>query len=90
MPTSDLCPSYKKKAPLKLPVLGLGSSGSTVRVLQQLLNFKGFTLEVDGEFDSLTREAVKDFQCLNGLTGDGIVDAKTWQHLSFGLLELSC
>jgi peptidoglycan hydrolase-like protein with peptidoglycan-binding domain len=90
MPTSNLSQTPAKKAPLKLPVLHPGSSGSTVRVLQQLLNFKGFKLEVNGEFGSRTLKAVKDFQHANGLAVDGIVDAKTWQHLSFGLLSVEC
>jgi peptidoglycan hydrolase-like protein with peptidoglycan-binding domain len=75
---------------IRLPVVRLGSSGSAVRVLQQVLNFKGFQLDVDGVYDLRTQEAVKDFQQTNSLSGDGVVDAKTWQHLSFGLLELTC
>jgi peptidoglycan hydrolase-like protein with peptidoglycan-binding domain len=88
MTTCYLAPDPKKKAPFKLPVLSYGNSGSTVRVLQQLLNFKGFTLTVDGEFDSQTQEAVKQFQRMNSLTDDGLVDAKTWHHLSVGLLPV--
>ena len=75
---------------LKLPIVRPGSSGSAVRVLQQVLNFKGFQLEIDGVYDSRTQDAVKNFQQTNCLTGDGVVDAKTWQHLSFGFLELTC
>jgi peptidoglycan hydrolase-like protein with peptidoglycan-binding domain len=75
---------------LKLPIVRPGSSGSAVRVLQQVLNFKGFQLDVHGVYDSRTQEAVKDFQQTNSLSGDGVVDAKTWQQLSFGLLELTC
>jgi peptidoglycan hydrolase-like protein with peptidoglycan-binding domain len=75
---------------LKLPIVRPGSSGSAVRVLQQVLNFKGFQVEVHGVYDSHTQDAVKDFQQTNSLQGDGVVDAKTWQHLSFGWLELTC
>lgn len=75
---------------LKLPIVRPGCSGSAVRVLQQVLNFKGFQLDVDGVYDLRTQEAVKYFQKTNSLTGDGVVDAKTWQRLSFGLLELTC
>jgi peptidoglycan hydrolase-like protein with peptidoglycan-binding domain len=77
-----------KKLPFKLPVIRSGSSGSTVRILQQLLNFKGFTLEVDGEFNLQTQEAVKEFQQRKGLPVKEIVDAKTWYHLSVGLLPI--
>lgn len=79
-----------KPTTFKLPSLGQGSSGSVVRVLQQLLNFKGFSLTVDGEFSSTTEDAVKKFQQMNDLTVDGIVDAKTWYHLSSGILPFAC
>jgi peptidoglycan hydrolase-like protein with peptidoglycan-binding domain len=80
--------SAKSKA-LKLPTVRQGSSGSVVRVLQQLLNFKGFKVEVDGEFGLRTLDAVKDLQCTYGLLEDGVVDANTWKHLSAGLLEIA-
>ena len=90
MPTFHLSETSEQKRPLKLPTLSSGSSGSAVRVLQQLLNFKGFTLEVDGEFTLPTQNAVKEFQQMNGLVVDGIVDAKTWYYLSAGLLPVDC
>jgi peptidoglycan hydrolase-like protein with peptidoglycan-binding domain len=74
----------------KLPRISQGSSGSVVRVLQQLLNFKGFSLKVDGEFGSRTHEAVKDFQSINRLPVDGIVDTQTWHYLSSELLPFDC
>lgn len=86
--TSDLSQAPVKPSTLKLPVLRQGSSGSAVRVLQQLLNFKGFNLTVDGEFGLLTEEAVRDFQQIQDLAVDGVVDAKTWYNLSFGLLPI--
>lgn len=79
-----------RQTTLKLPAVSQGCSGSVVRVLQQLLNFKGCTLEVNGQFDLPTQEAVKNFQHINGLVVDGIVDAKTWYHLSSGLLAVTC
>lgn len=87
--TSNLSQAPVKPSTLKLPILRQGSSGSPVRVLQQLLNFKGFTLKVDGEFGFLTEEAVRDFQHINDLAVDGIVDAKTWYNLSAGLLPMA-
>ncbi|MBD2017604.1 peptidoglycan-binding protein [Microcoleus sp. FACHB-53] len=90
MPTAYMSQAPIKKASLKLPILRPGSSGSTVRVLQQLLNFKGFNLEIDGEFNSPTQEAVKEFQQMNGLGMEGIVDSQTWYYLSAGLLPLEC
>lgn len=88
--TFNSFPTSTKPKTLKLPIVRHGSSGSAVRVLQQVLNFKGFKLEIHGVYDSHTLEAVKEFQQANGLVVDGIVDAKTWQCLSFGLLELTC
>jgi peptidoglycan hydrolase-like protein with peptidoglycan-binding domain len=88
MLTFSFSPTPVKKETLKLPVLRPGSSGSAVRVLQQLLNFKGFSLQVDGEFNPHTQKAVKEFQQMNGLAVDGIVSAKTWYHLSAGLLPV--
>lgn len=35
----------------------------------------------DGDFGSLTRNAVKDYQYYNGLTVDGIVGPQTWGSL---------
>lgn len=90
MLTAYTSQSPAKKASLKLPVLRPGSSGSTVRILQQLLNFKGFHLEIDGEFNLRTQEAVKEFQQMNDLGMEGIVDSQTWYYLSAGLLPLDC
>jgi peptidoglycan hydrolase-like protein with peptidoglycan-binding domain len=90
MSTSNLSQTSTRQTTLKLPTVRQGSSGSVVRVLQQLLNFKGFTLEVNGQFDLPTQEAVKNFQQIQGLTVDGMVDAQTWYHLSAGLLSVAC
>lgn len=90
MANSNLYPVSASKKTLKLPILGQGSDGSAVRVLQQLLNFKGYTLEVDGQFGSLTEQAVKEFQLAHDLTVDGIVDSKTWHNLSLGILPSTC
>lgn len=90
MPTAFMSQAHTQKASIKLPILRPGSSGSSVRVLQQLLNFKGFNLEIDGEFNLRTQEAVKEFQQMNGLGMAGIVDSQTWYYLSGGLLSLDC
>lgn len=58
-----------------------GSSGSTVKLLQQTLNKKGYNLSVDGIFGSKTQAAVRDYQKKNKLQTDGIVGAKTWGSL---------
>lgn len=59
-------------------VLKQGSSGSTVKTIQQKLkNWGYYTGAVDGIFGAKTTAAVKYFQRKNGLTADGIVGAKT-------------
>lgn len=56
----------------------VGSSGSTVKTIQQKLkNWGYYTGAVDGIYGSKTRAAVVYFQRKNGLTADGIVGNKT-------------
>lgn len=59
-----------------------GSSGQTVRTIQQKLkNWGYYDGEVDGIFGSATTAAVKYFQRSNGLTADGIVGPATLEAL---------
>ena len=59
-------------------VIKQGSTGSTVKTIQQKLkNWGYYTGAVDGIFGAKTAAAVKSFQKKNGLTADGIVGAKT-------------
>ena len=63
-------------------VLKQGSTGSTVKTMQQKLkNWGYYTGAVDGIFGSKTLAAVKYFQRKNGLVADGIVGAKTFAAL---------
>ncbi len=56
----------------------VGSSGSTVKTIQQKLkNWGYYTGAVDGIYGSKTRAAVVYFQKKNGLVADGIVGNKT-------------
>lgn len=66
----------------ELIILKMGDKGEEVRNLQQILNSKGYSLSVDGDFGTLTQAAVKNFQRTNGLTDDGIVGSKTWDKLT--------
>lgn len=55
-----------------------GSTGSTVKTVQQKLkNWGYYTGAVDGIFGAKTKAAVVYFQKKNGLTADGIVGNKT-------------
>lgn len=58
-----------------------GSSGESVRRLQNALNKKGYGLSEDGIFGEKTRAAVRDYQKKNGLLLDGIAGDETWGHL---------
>ena len=64
--------------------LQVGSSGSRVRELQELLNKQGYNLAVDGVYGSATKNAVRRYQQANKLGVDGIVGDETWGHLTGG------
>jgi len=69
---------------VKNPVLQLGSQGSLVRELQELLNLFDAKLKTDGDFGSATRKAVINFQASlpeYHLGADGIVGHLTWLAL---------
>jgi len=57
-------------------VLKKGSKGQSVKTLQEFLK-----ITVDGDFGSKTESAVKSYQKKNGLTVDGIVGPRTWEHM---------
>ena len=63
------------------PTLRYGSRGDEVTLLQRRLQTCGFTLAADGIFGPVTREAVRSYQTLRGLTVDGIVGPLTWAAL---------
>ena len=54
----------------------------STREIQQALKNAGFYQgSVDGKTGPVTREAVKEFQRVHGLTDDGVVGRKTWTKL---------
>lgn len=59
----------------------VGSSGSGVRELQELLNQNGASLTVDGVYGSNTAAAVRQYQQSKGLTVDGIAGDETFNSL---------
>ena len=68
----------------------------STREIQQALKNAGFYQgAIDGKMGPLTRQAIKEFQRVHGLTDDGIVGKQTWaklsayQDLSSGSGELS-
>lgn len=71
--------------------LKMGMSGNDVKLLQQLLNKKGFLITSKGAgspgketttFKAMTKQAVMKFQKANGLKTDGVVGQKTWALLN--------
>lgn len=68
--------------PVQAAVYRRGSSGSTVRTIQQKLKQWGYYKgSVDGIYGSKTVEAVKYFQRKNGLTADGVCGNATLRAL---------
>jgi flagellum-specific peptidoglycan hydrolase FlgJ len=65
-------------------LLKIGCEGEDVKLLQNLLNHKGFTLVVDGSFGVKTDQAVRDFQSKHALAVDGIVGQNTLKALQEG------
>jgi len=63
------------------PTLRVGSRGTAVTRLQQLLTDNGFPVTIDGVFGPRTEAAVRAFQTSRGLTVDGIVGVRTWTAL---------
>ncbi|TNE91614.1 MAG: hypothetical protein EP330_04560 [Deltaproteobacteria bacterium] len=66
------------------PELRLGRRGTLVEALQRLLNTKGGSLRVDGDFGPATDNAVKRFQAANNLEVDGVVGPNTAAKLNDG------
>jgi peptidoglycan endopeptidase LytE len=59
-----------------------GDRGSAISKLQRFLRWHGYTfVTIDGQFGSLTKEAVLDFQRSHYLQATGIVGTKTWVAL---------
>ena len=64
--------------------LKLGSTGTAVTRLQQALRELLYDVDVTGNYDATTKEAVIKFQKLNGLTADGIAGKATQTRLYSG------
>jgi peptidoglycan hydrolase-like protein with peptidoglycan-binding domain len=69
---------------INMPVLKQGDSGEAVRFLEQLLirRYGYNSIVFDGNFNTSTTQAVKNFQTTYGLVSDGIVGKMTWRALS--------
>lgn len=79
-----ICSVFVSSAPAQAatwPTYQYGSSGVDVRSIELLLNARGFPVEVDGKFGTVTKSAVIKFQRSRGLAADGIVGPMTWEKL---------
>ncbi len=76
--TSNVVVSSNKN----VTVLKVGSKGSNVKTVQQILKSAGYlTGSADGVFGQKTKTAVSNFQKKSGLTATGIVDSKTFTSI---------
>lgn len=69
---------------VKLPVLGKGDKGNSVKALQRMLIYEGYNCGgygADGDFGTGTEKSVKQYQKDKSLVADGIVGEKTWSKL---------
>ena len=66
---------------VNLPVLAYGDTGFSVRALQAVLRAKGYELDIDGDFGSITLDRLKAFQNSSDLSVTGTTDKKTWESL---------
>jgi hypothetical protein len=58
--------------------------GPAVRAIQEQINKRGQTVDVDGYFGPATEQAVRNFQEAAGLEVDGLVGPDTWAALYTG------
>ncbi|MGW1954051.1 DUF6777 domain-containing protein [Streptomyces sp. NPDC001920] len=67
------------------PELRAGSNGEAVTRLQRALTAAlGKTVVVDGDFGTVTENAVRSYQSSRGLEPDGVVGPQTWTALQAG------
>ena len=83
VPDSVMAVTPDPAAPTQAPVLRNGSKGQEVKDVQSRLASLGYydRNQIDGEYGSGTREAVRAFQKMNGLDADGIVGTETREVL---------
>lgn len=65
--------------------VGIGAHGMPAKRVQEWLVYHGARLTIDGDFGPATERAVREFQANGPCVGDevdGIVNDRTWQHLT--------
>ncbi|MGH9259909.1 MAG: peptidoglycan-binding domain-containing protein, partial [Acidimicrobiales bacterium] len=56
-------------------------SGRRVKLIQEWLSLHGYHVKIDGGFGPATEAALRWFQTRQGISSNGMADAKTFQHL---------
>lgn len=79
--TQSVYHKSSSKYNVKLLYLQKGDRGRDVQILQELLKIRGYNVETSGEFDTLTYNAVIDFQKKTKIDADGIVGSQTMEKL---------
>ncbi|WP_405811682.1 peptidoglycan-binding protein [Streptomyces sp. NBC_01520] len=69
------------------PRIDPGASGRTVVVIQYLMTQRGYGLVADGQYGTVSSDAVRRFQKAKGLVADGQVGPATWPHLVYTLRQ---
>jgi hypothetical protein len=74
-------PSQPRTPPIPVLTrdLQVGDAGPDVRLFQQRMADRGWSITVDGQFGAQTQNVVRQFQSEKGLTVDGVVGPATWQ-----------
>lgn len=88
-PVEEISEDEKKKMlirkqfynPLVERSMGLGEKRALVFEIQKILIKKGYIIENDGVYRTETQNAIKEFEQMNGLFPDGILDAITLEYL---------
>lgn len=79
--TQSVYHKSSSKYNVKLLYLQKGDRGRDVQILQELLKIRGYNVETSGEFDTLTYNAVVDFQKKTKIGADGVVGSQTMEKL---------
>ena len=79
--TQSIYHKSSSKYNVKLLNLQKGDRGRDVQILQELLKIRGYNVETNGEFDTLTYNAVVDFQKKTKIGADGVVGSQTMEKL---------
>ncbi len=86
--TATSQPTNSPTTPSSLwPLLSQGSQGAEVLVLQSMLDYRGYDIDIDGDFGPQTHDVVISFQQSRGLSANGYVAEATWKAVLVRLTQ---